>query len=538
MSRVHQFSAPQRRVKSTGPISNNALINTLHRHVVELITALYLLYVLLGTLIPFDFSMMEGLRAGRFLFGLGNARSGLPDLMSNIGLYVPLGVLLYASATRVFGRPWLSVAIAVGSAAVLSLTVESIQLLSPTRISSVVDFAANVFGATSGVVLSCLCRGPARRFRDTLWQEIRQDRFAACVRLYAALLCVGAVVPFTPTFDVKRLAESARASTWVPFAQSRALAAEAQAAELVGDHSAAAAGQRDRMFLWARWAAELLSFVVFGWLLHRLMRTHYGFKPHWCLALTAYITAALALVMSAAQVVILSRGFHVTDLLFRAVGAACGYGLYSLCLARGGVEGASVPHLGPRLIRPTLVIALLFVLFTGLAPFSFNYTLYGVAEKVGSDGFLPFYSYYVGRFDRVCADLWSKSLLFGFLGAALWMCRTGGSNTSWRAQPLRIAGIAVLVSGFIEICQLFLRSRVPSLTDPIVAAVAAWVAVVCVQYAEDFYRHAVRSEAGQRSAAAPGRSLSPTDALIATLIPDHPPGPGQTPPSEEPAEHT
>jgi len=519
----------------SGPISAHGLINFIHGHLIELVTVVYLSYIVLGTLIPFDFSWSAAFGQKRSLLGLGRHQSGVPDLLSNVGLYLPLGALLYWSLTRCVGFRWLSVVVSVGVAGVLSLTIESIQLLSPTRVSSAVDFAANLVGAASGAGLARACRGPDRHVLTALSRELRVDARSAVLKIYIGLLAVGALAPFTPTIDVSRLRGSIRDSTLVPFAQSGTLAARAGDAASLGDLDAAADYQRRRMHLWLRWSAEFLSFALLGLLLHRVLGQQYQFKPATALALTVYLVTLLAVTLSALQLVVLSRGSHVTDILIRVVGAVAGYltlpGLWTR-LRAGGADTTAAMTL---LAKPLLVTAVVAVMFNGLAPFVVDFDLSRAAERATSSQVLPFYSYYMGRFDRVCADFWGKSLCWGFLGVAMWMCWAGRPSCSLRGATLSVVGTALLLSATVEASQLFLRSRVASLTDIIIAPLAAWIAAILAQYAADFCGGAVRSLHRPVAAEQPHEvRWSLTDALVGTLIPDPPPREPVPGPLEQP----
>lgn len=535
MNGGHYPAGPTSSNRHEGPISRHSLINFVHRHLVELVTAIYLTYIVLGTLIPFDFCWSAAFGQNRSVFGLGQDQSGLPDLLSNIGLYILLGALLYWSLVRTVGHPWLSILASAALAAVLSLAIESIQLLSPTRVSSAIDFAANVVGAFSGAALAYVCRGPERRLLTALSRELRTDTAGTLVRIYVALLVLGALAPYTPTFDVTRLTASVRASSIVPFAQSRQLAARAADATARGDLDEAAAHQRDRMHLWVRWTAEFLSFAILGLLLHHLLRSHYRFRLLAALALAFYLTALLAVALSLLQILILSRGFHGTDILMRTAGAVAGYLALPARSVRCGIGRLELTAPVSRLAKPALVVAVLLVTFSGLLPFAFEFDGSRAAARIASNEFLPFYSYYIGRFDRVCADFWGKALRYGFLALALWVCWAGRSSRSLERRALTVAAVALGLSIFIEACQLLLRARVTSLTDVIIAPLAAWIAAIAAQYAADFYNHTIAPSAVPAPAERhrmPGWSL--TDALVGSLIPDEVPGKQPTPSSQGP----
>ncbi|MCP4250161.1 MAG: hypothetical protein GY778_24220 [bacterium] len=508
-------------------ISRHRAVNLLHARVVEIVTGCYLLYVLLGTLIPFDFELSSAFGADRAWLGLGTDPSGLPDLFSNIGLYVPLGLLFFWTLSRTLGMVKLAVLAAVAVAAVISLAVESIQLLSPTRVSSLMDFTANLVGAGTGAVLAYVCRWPERGLLTGLRGELLRNTPVTVAKIWAGLIIVGGLSPYTPTFDVTRLVESVGASSVVPYGQAHDLAAQARAAAVQGRNEDAAGFQRDRMHLWARWSVACLSFGVFGYLLSRALVVTFGFKQPWVLLLVVYLSGALAVLLGAMQLVILSRGWHLTDVCMRLYGAVGG-GLWAAWTARQPTAERGMWRCGGlgigRMSQAVLALAVVLVLFTGLCPFRLDVGTESVAAKMSSKDVLPFYSYYLGRFDRVCADFWGKTLCYGFLGVALWgICKTRQGSTR-AASPLGIVGISLAVATAIEVAQLGLISRVPCLTDLILAGVAATVGAICAQYALDFYRHAI----GARAAVAPesagmphaASTWSPSDALVATLIPD------------------
>ncbi len=75
------------------------------------------------------------------------------DLVSNLLGYLPFGALVFGALVRT-GRPGVvGVVLAVLVAAVLSLTMETLQNFLPSRVSSNVDLALNVLGAALGAVL-------------------------------------------------------------------------------------------------------------------------------------------------------------------------------------------------------------------------------------------------------------------------------------------------------------------------------------------------------------------------------------------------
>jgi VanZ like protein len=75
------------------------------------------------------------------------------DLVLNLLLYGPLGVLLRLTASRVSGRHIVQVLSAVSTVVLLSWVIESTQSLIPGRYASIQDVLANSLGGAVGVLL-------------------------------------------------------------------------------------------------------------------------------------------------------------------------------------------------------------------------------------------------------------------------------------------------------------------------------------------------------------------------------------------------
>ena len=503
-------------------ISGHRLVNFAHRHLISLLTGLYICHLLAGTLIPFDFSLSAAFHKPRTWLGLGDTPSGLPDLLSNIALFIPLGLLLHWSMARVSRRPWISLIATVTIAATISLAIESIQLLSATRTSSLADLTANLIGTTVGAAASLVSRRPERHLLASLAHQFRHRPMVASIKIYTVLLVLAGLLPFTPTFDVTRVRDSVRSTTMRPLEQDQTLATQYEQARDQGDLLQASTVQRDRMMLWARWLAEWASFVVFGWLLYRLLREHYRFGLAGATVLLVYLTTGLAVLLSGLQLFVMSRGFHLGDVLVRVFGGVTGYLAIEIVAGHWHSRTSSPgQHLWQRLAPTALVLALLLALLTGLAPFVFEFDSAFATAKLISPHFKPFYSYYVGRFDRVCADFWAKTLIYSFVAIAWWWYFNRRTQRPQQIHLIRIFTLVVSMALAIETAQLFLWTRTSSVTDVIIAALMAVLAPLAAQYLADLYYHSMtltkaRPTTSQESAP----RWSPTDRLIATLIPD------------------
>ncbi|NCW33296.1 MAG: hypothetical protein EBV92_08585, partial [Betaproteobacteria bacterium] len=93
------------------------------------------------------------------------------DLLSNVALYLPLGLLLALNRAPP-RRAGLGLALLVG--ALLSLTIEAAQSYLPQRVPSLLDLAANTLGALIGGLLAAGLRRPwhsLRRLSSSWWHR-------------------------------------------------------------------------------------------------------------------------------------------------------------------------------------------------------------------------------------------------------------------------------------------------------------------------------------------------------------------------------
>ena len=136
------------------PIQRHSAGTFLLSHYVELLTAAAILFVLQTGLLPFDFLQHPGKGATGKFFGATTTPYTIPDIVSNLMLYVPVGVFLFWSLIRALGRKGPALLLTIALAAVLSGGIEWMQAYSPTRVSSRIDFVSNVLGACVGVAMA------------------------------------------------------------------------------------------------------------------------------------------------------------------------------------------------------------------------------------------------------------------------------------------------------------------------------------------------------------------------------------------------
>lgn len=461
------------------------------RNYVELLTLVAILFVMQTGLVPYDF--MGGMGAGVTgdFFDTRTYDLQIPDIISNIFLYLPMAAMLHWTLVRRIRSGLVSAIIAIIVCALISGGIEFVQSYSPIRISSLIDLVSNILGAVIGVLLSWVAQWLIPKFVESAIRECQIRPRLVLLITYSFSLVVIATIPYSFSFDVSRLKQCVKSTNYTPFKIS---AAEVNTSDL----KVVEGSRREQILIrwyvlktWSRWAAEFASFLLLIGLLRPVLRGYYGFKPISTFLLSWWIAGGLAIGLSVLQIPVISRLSDITDVIFRCLGVAVGMVVQSSIL-RSSLRLNHDVHT-PIWKRPAWVGCILtgiYIVYSGLIPFDFASLNTSWEETKSSHGFLPFYAYFFARFDLMMTDALSKStayVVFAMMFAA------GSIRLANKTLPFRILMItlfSLMLSVAIEFVQLFMPIRVTSLTDPILAGIAAIVGVIGYDYAVAFYRYA------------------------------------------------
>lgn len=510
------------------------------RYHLELLTLLALLFVFQSGLVPFDFLNSTGDGQSGVWFSARWNDLTVPDAIGNVFLYIPIGILVYATLRRACGNGILACVLTLAAGAGLSGSIEWIQGFSASRVSSSIDWSANLLGTALGTLIGMSAMRLIPRMVGAALYEFSKQPRMALLKAYCLALVVVAALPFSFSLDSTRLKQAAKAAHFVPFAalaDDASLARDALVAE--DSHTYDLASWR---FLkrWSRWMAECISFAVFVWLLKPILIRKYGFGSRSTVGLVFWIGSGLAIGLSLLQLPILTRGFDSTDILFRMCGLGIGLVSHDFLLKPGQYlrEDQSQGQVR-RFAMVGTAVSLAYIIYAGLIPLTIDATHGGPASSIQAKGFLPFFAYFVTRFDIMMDDVMEKFLayaVFALLISFSWK-RLAVHNLSGRLS--RVVSLGVLISSAIEFVQMYMPVRVASLTDPILAAAGCLMGVIAKDHVQAFYQFAMTREmAGPPLTDAtlePQTPLTLTDELIATLTEPHPDAPTETPPTRKPA---
>ena len=151
----------------------------MHRLRVTSIVALYVGSILILTLHPYVSSPYSSQRLAQFLASFLSVPLSLKlittDFVSNILLFVPLGVLLYHCFGSSRQVPAMTILIAGLAGGMLSFIVELLQMFFG-RNASASDIYANTLGTICGAFLSALWPYPIRNLSDRYWNQLASSR--------------------------------------------------------------------------------------------------------------------------------------------------------------------------------------------------------------------------------------------------------------------------------------------------------------------------------------------------------------------------
>lgn len=423
------------------------------RSTVRLLSILCGAYVLLlfyASLMPFDFTVDQAWvdaqlrRAWQFWPFERVLHTSRADMLSNVMLYVPLGLLVAARLALNPRRPrWVALLTGVAVCGAASLLVELGQVFSTSRIASATDFLMNLAGGSAGAAAGALL---GARGWLALTARIHRRHAERPLALVAALLlvvlAVDAVYPLLPTLDVGTIKHNLKDSV----------------VSLESGFS---------RHPWHHWVVRRVGvYGVLTLLLGASMQR--ATRQRWIKA--AVLVVCFATAAEVVKPFIVSRNANAANVVSSAGGALLGLVLGPVLVGR----------LSPRL-KVLLPVTLLagYLVYVEWTPFVFTWDPSRVADRMPTGAeWLPLYHYAMGGRAEDVRLFLRTIVIVGTLTYAV-MCRWRRDAESNRSGAiLKAALLAGCFGLFLEVGQFFL-DRVPSTTDVFCFAVGgglgSWV---------------------------------------------------------------
>jgi VanZ family protein len=388
-------------------------------------------FILYGTTIPFNFVLdrqqvlahLSRVTLNPLISPDSGSRVSIPDFVGNVLLFVPLGFFgiwsLAGRRSSVSRIVWLTT---LGCA--LSVVVETLQLFTFDRTSSVADVFANTLGTMSGAVAATLLRATGRN----LVIAANARGIAGVASFYplliaTMLLCAAVWEPFDVTLDVGSVVSKVRALMHDP------------------------------------WQGGPLTDEVLSWTQHLLFTSILLMWLREIGAPGAAATAAVvgvggAVALEASQLFIGSRMPGLWDATIGAVGSLCG-------LAVGSAY--------PTFKRPALWCGALF-LATAIGAAMQQLSPFDIVSEPRTFQWLPFLNYYAfTTFQTVShsAELLLAYFPLGF-GVAL-------SIRERHTRTIVVLLLALAIAAPVEYAQRFVGGRYPDVTDIALSVAGAWL---------------------------------------------------------------
>ncbi len=172
-----------------------------------LLTILYGLLLAYGTLYPLSGWATPDGSPWALLLGARGRHASRSDIVTNVLVYIPFGLLLAQGFVRRTAFP-ITLPLAASAGGLLSIALELLQAYLPSRVPSILDVVFNTSGAFIGAALAAALSPDTLhgRWLRTLRQEYIAPGALPLLGLFTALLwAVSQLTPFVPSLDVGNL---------------------------------------------------------------------------------------------------------------------------------------------------------------------------------------------------------------------------------------------------------------------------------------------------------------------------------------------
>jgi glycopeptide antibiotics resistance protein len=418
---------------------------------------IYSLFILYSTTLPFDLTtaaetVRHNIHSIRWtpLVRPDGSRESIPDVASNLLLFVPLGVLIGLVTLSMRGKgSWLKALwFALAGSALLSALVESVQILSISRVTSVTDLCTNAIGGLSGGLLSVLSlltlKKPLRRWHERKGLPSPEMLLLA---VYVTALFLSYTIPFDISLDIGHIKAGLKSALLDPFSDPT------PPSKMLGNA------------LWMAGLSFLLCFVLCRQAPFR--RSRDGRMLAVLVAVAG--STGLTIFLEILQIFIGSRVAATRDILAGLGGAVYGALLFVLLKPPVLSGGQAPPQRGrsalweKRIFWLMVIHYLLFLAHGALYPYIFSRPE-ALTDSIAR-ALVPFASYY-GKTNALA--------LFDFLGGIvrftpLGFLLQGYGRVHRRSRKGTTILICVLLGGVLEGLQLTVAGRYADSSDIIAA---------------------------------------------------------------------
>jgi len=406
--------------------------------------------VLYGSLLPFDINWTAYQASDGFgLFQLALRGGTREDILTNLLVYIPVGLALMLYGNTRIGARWARIPFVVLVGAAVSLAAETLQTGIAARVASWTDVGLNALGTAVGAVLGAGLFRVVSAAGERLRCKLAEQPFTVLASILTIGLFSYGLIPFDFITDTSALHASFGRARWdlshmrpislgdPPYAQLIAQLSGAAWFAVLGYLLALAARESKRAHVEAIGSAVKHGFVIAG-------------------------------LIEFLQVFTMSHGFDLAIVVLRVLAVLLG-AWYAVFLAT--LRGDSDWRRQPGLAVPTLMLIGLAV-FQVLAGFlsSFDPDLLSMqAVDLANVGWVPFEALWRRPMTAAASEAASTLVTHGALAVTLAMIL----RRIHLAPVWIVTGVVVTLYAIgTEALQSFTVSQTPDLTGPVLALVA------------------------------------------------------------------
>ncbi len=446
------------------------------RHWTEFLTAGYLIIVAYTSLVPFDFAGSPPPGNAPTFLGVHVTIAGLPDILANLALYLPLGFLVRATLARKNVAPVSAAITTVFLATTISYSIELIQTFSHSRISSIADIACNLIGTAIGVILYTPESIVTRKLLPAIESEIANRTTALAATAWAFVIFATALAPFDFTFDISLIGHSIRSAQFIPFDNLNHLTTILKSDP--GNITAA-------ITLWNLrfdYLLDIILFATFAALFTHHART-INRQRSVNLAATIVASTALAIAVTIAPLVVMSVDLDATRLITRLSGAIP---VAIFAASRKQQPPTRALDKQRRFVTCAIAASIAYITARQLVPFQTDLT--HLPDRIANIEWLPFHSYSLAKLPAAIADIAQKSFQFITLGALIAAHRLLAGHRLPNHHVITFSLIVAAFVAILELAQCALPGRVPATTDVLIAAILTHVGLHAGKLLHNTYR--------------------------------------------------
>jgi len=449
--------------------------------------ALYLLFVIYGSLVPLDFRdipLNDALNRFKNIRYLNLGIGSLADWVANILLMIPLAFLWFTLLSKNAGlRTKIFLIIFIWLACfLLALAIEFTQLFFPPRTVSINDIIAESLGAFIGCVAGLLLGQRLMAWLQLWHQEAETNSWDRFLQIYLFGLFLYAVLPLDLTLSPIELYHKWNEGRiiLVPFGNLKPSFIE-------------------NIYQWGSEALLWLPVPLLWQRIHLLTRFQLYQRIFF-----------VSLLIEFFQLFVYSRVSDITDILLALLGAGIGIQLTKY-FSDPSPATPTQTGLQTILSRSRWWGALFCLVWSILLitvfwyPFNFDIDTVLILERINSFFKIPFYSYYYGTEFRAITEVFHKILFFIPLGSSFAFISWGYRfRTFSRFVSYFCIALAALA---IEAGQLLLPKKNADLTDWVLEVTGGVIGFVIVKQLLN-NRYSQKSKRGSHRSSVTVRSLS------------------------------